>query len=78
MGKGLRSNEHRAVMGVLVGARKSRRLTQKQLAKRLRKPQSYISKIELGERSCGVGEFIRIARALREDPKVLFARVVDW
>jgi transcriptional regulator with XRE-family HTH domain len=78
MGKGLRSDEHKAFIAVLVGTRKAKGLTQEQLAKRLKKPQSYISKIESGERTCGVGEFIRIARGLRMDPKLLFARVVDW
>ena len=78
MGKGLRTDEHTAVVAVLVGARKAKGLTQGQLAKRLKKQQSYISKIETRERTCSIVEFIRIARAMREDPIALFTRVVQW
>ncbi len=78
MAKSLRTYEHRALMAVLIGARKDRGLTQKQLAKRLKKPQSYIGKIEAGERRCDIPEFIKIAKAMRWDPEVLFRRVVRW
>lgn len=76
MAKGLRSDEHRAVITVLVGVRKARGLTQEDVAKRLKKPQSHVSKIESGERACTVGEFIRMARAMKEDPAKLFALVL--
>jgi transcriptional regulator with XRE-family HTH domain len=43
-------------------------MTQQQLADRLGKPQSFISKYEGGERRIDVIEFITIAEALEMDP----------
>jgi transcriptional regulator with XRE-family HTH domain len=73
--KSLRSREHRAVIAVLVTARKAAGLTQVELAKRLRKPQSYVSKYETGERRLDVPEFIRVCRCLKADPAVLIDQI---
>ena len=62
--KSLRSREHRAVIAVLVATRKTAGLSQQQLAARLRKPQSFVSKYETGERRLDVAtnfELVRIA-----------------
>jgi transcriptional regulator with XRE-family HTH domain len=48
-------------------------LTQRTLAARLKKPQSFVAKYEGGERRLDVVEFIRIARALDADPLKLLA-----
>jgi transcriptional regulator with XRE-family HTH domain len=53
---------------LLVAARERAGLTQQQLADRLGKPQSFISKYEGGERRIDVIEFIAIADALQMDP----------
>ncbi len=52
---------------MLVAAREKAGLTQQQLADRLGKPQSFISKYEGGERRIDVIEFIAIADALDMD-----------
>jgi transcriptional regulator with XRE-family HTH domain len=52
-------------------------MTQRDLAARLRRPHSFIGRIEAGERRIDVIEFIEIARVLGADPKELFGRVVD-
>lgn len=49
-------------------ARKAAGLTQAKLAKRLRKPQSFISKYENGEQPLDVVEFVEVTRALGLDP----------
>lgn len=48
-------------------ARKNRGITQVLLAKRLDKPQSYVSKYENGERRLDVVEFLDIAACLELD-----------
>jgi len=73
--KSLRSREHRAVIAVLVAARKVAGLTQQQVAVRLRKPQSFVSKYETGERRLDVPEFIRVSRRLGADPADLLRQV---
>jgi transcriptional regulator with XRE-family HTH domain len=65
--KSLRSPAHVRLLQLLVTAREKAGLTQQQLADRLRKPQSFISKYEGGERRIDVIEFIAIAEALEMD-----------
>jgi transcriptional regulator with XRE-family HTH domain len=52
---------------LLVEARKSRGLLQEDLAVRVSKPQSFVSKYERGERRLDFPEFITIATALGLD-----------
>lgn len=52
-------------------ARKQRGLTQTALAAVLRKPQSFVSKYECGERLLSFVETIEVCRALNLDPKAL-------
>ena len=63
-------------MAVLVKTRKAAGLTQQQLAKRLKRPQSYVSKYETGERRLDVPEFIRISRSLNADPENLISQIL--
>ncbi len=52
----------------LAKARKAAGLTQVALARRLSRPQSFVSKFERGERRLDVIEFLDIAAALDMDP----------
>ena len=52
----------------MIAARKRAGLTQQDVAKRLRKPQSFVAKYEGGERRIDVVEFITIMRAIGADP----------
>ncbi|MGH2449507.1 MAG: helix-turn-helix domain-containing protein [Chloroflexota bacterium] len=74
--KALRSRTHRTVCAVLVEARKGSGLSQHELARRLRRSQSFVAKIEVGERRIDVVEFIEIARALGCDPRELLERAL--
>jgi len=74
--KSLRSRTHRNLCAVLVEARKGAELSQEELARRLRRSQSFIAKIEVGERRLDVLEFIEIARALNRDPSELLSHVL--
>lgn len=68
MPKSLFSREYRSFCGQLLEERKAARLKQAAVARRLRKPQSYVSKYEAGERRLDVIEFLHIARAIGFDP----------
>jgi transcriptional regulator with XRE-family HTH domain len=66
--KTLTSPDHIRMREMLLAARIKAGLTQKQLAERLDKPQSFVSKYETGERLLDVIELIWIARELEFDP----------
>jgi transcriptional regulator with XRE-family HTH domain len=65
------------LIGILVEARERARLTQRDLAARLKRPHSFVGRIEAGERRVDVIEFIEIARVMEADPRELFAKVLD-
>jgi transcriptional regulator with XRE-family HTH domain len=75
MPKTLRSFRQRQLTALLVQTRRARGLTQAEVAARLGKPQSFIAKIEGGERRLDVIEFIDLAYALRVRPVDLIARL---
>lgn len=66
--KHLRSAKHRALLATIARARKSAGLMQRQLAARLKRSNSFVWKIEAGERRVDLLEFIEIARCLDQDP----------
>jgi transcriptional regulator with XRE-family HTH domain len=67
--------EYKWLGAMLLAAREDVGLTQKVLAKRLRKPQSFVSSYERGQRRVDILEFIRICAAIGIDPARLFAKV---
>ena len=75
--KTLRTKGHRALIELLVATRTHAGLTQRELATRLKRPHSFIGRIEAGERRVDVVEFIEIARVLGTDPQHLFAKLVE-
>lgn len=77
MTKSLHSPEYTALLRTLLEARKQSGMTQREVADRLGKPQSYIAKIEGGERRLDVVEFVFLAKALDLDPTSLFGQVLN-
>ena len=75
MTKSVFSDRYALFLATIVQARKEAGLTQSELASRLGKPQSYISKAERGERRIDVVEFIDLSQALGEDPPELIKRL---
>lgn len=53
---------------LLVETRKTAGLTQAELARKLNRPQSFVSKVERGERRLDVVEFFEVAQAIGIDP----------
>lgn len=62
--KSIHRKEYRELLAALALARKEAGMTQAELAKKLKKPQSYISKIENGERRLDVMELMEIAKVV--------------
>ena len=62
------TDSYRRFQRILVTARKSKGMSQDALAKLLKKPQSFVSKYERGERRIDVVEFLDVAKALELDP----------
>jgi len=60
---------------LLAEARRGAGLTQVDLAKRLSRPQSFVSKFERGERRLDVIEFLDIAAALDIEPYKFLSKV---
>jgi len=60
---------------LLIEARNTAGVTQVDLAKRLSRPQSFVSKFERGERRLDVIEFLDIAEALSIDPYAFLAKL---
>jgi transcriptional regulator with XRE-family HTH domain len=56
---------------LLAEAREAKGLTQVELASRLGRPQSYVSKYEAGDRRLDVVEFMEVANAIGCDPHVV-------
>lgn len=67
MPSSLHSHHYQIFRSLLVSAREKSGLTQVQIAERLEKPQSFISKYERGERRLDFPEFIELADVLGID-----------
>jgi ribosome-binding protein aMBF1 (putative translation factor) len=73
--KQLRSPRHRALIAAIVAARQAAGLTQRQLAAKLKRSNSFVWKLEAGERQLNVLEFIEIARVLEIKASKLMAEI---
>lgn len=69
--------DHKLVGECLEAVRKSVGMTQQELAKRLRKPQSFVSSYESGQRRIDLFELSRIVTALDGDVHVVAARILS-
>jgi transcriptional regulator with XRE-family HTH domain len=61
----------------MIQARTKANITQSDLAKKLKKPQSFVSKYENGERRLDVVEFIAVCKALGIDAKKILANLLS-
>lgn len=66
----------KVLIKVLVDARVESGMTQRQLAIKLGRQHSFVSKIESSVRNISVIEFIEVARALNADPAKLLVKVI--
>lgn len=75
MPKSLNSPRHELLKAALIEQRKAARLTQAEVAYRLGRPQSYIAKVEGGERRIDVVELIELAQVIGLDVRDLVQRL---
>lgn len=66
--KSVHSREQQIFCELMIEARTKADLTQEKLAKRLKRPQSFIAKYEGGERRIDIVEFVAVAKAIGADP----------
>ena len=69
------SDEYQRVINALKKARKDKGITQAQLAEALGKPQSFIAKVESGERRLDVVEFVHLAKRVGADVQEIIASI---
>ena len=75
MSKSLHSEAWKRLLSGLIAAREDAGVTQIELGQRLNRTQSFISKVERGERRLDVVEFCEWARLLGYQPDELIVRV---
>jgi transcriptional regulator with XRE-family HTH domain len=75
MAKTFHSRKYKSVCSYLEEVRRQRGLSQAQIAEKLSKPQSFVSKYESGERRLDVVEFFEICCALELDWSSAFAEL---
>ena len=68
--------EHKIIGAQLATVRKRAGVTQQELARRLRKPQSFVSAYENGQRRLDLLELSRVAQALQADPQVICSSIL--
>jgi len=73
MMKTIYSKEYRKIIELLKKARSESKLTQVEVAKKLKKPQSYISKCEACERRVDLLELTKLAKIYKK-PIVYFIK----
>ncbi|MEX3960310.1 Xre family transcriptional regulator [Trinickia symbiotica] len=71
----IHDRRYRQLAALLMETRKQRGLLQQDLAERLGRPQSFVSKYESGARRIDVIELLDILRALEADPHEFIDRI---
>ncbi|MBI1236590.1 MAG: helix-turn-helix domain-containing protein [Alphaproteobacteria bacterium] len=72
-----RSEEYQRLQTWLRKARQDTGLTQFELAEKLGRPQSFVAKIESGERRVDIFEFVQICEALGLNPNEALMAIIN-
>ena len=73
--KSVHTDQYNAFLKLIIAARQTSELTQQELANKLNKPQSYVSKYERGERRLDVVEFLALAELMGIDSQDFIDRL---
>jgi transcriptional regulator with XRE-family HTH domain len=80
-GSGMRrttkTDDHLTFRELLLATRKKNDVTQAEVAKRLGRPQSFVAKVENGERRLDVVELVSYARAIGAEPLAIMREIVE-
>lgn len=76
MPRSSRSPRQARLQELLIQKRVAAGLTQEEVARRLRRPQSFVSKYETGERRLDIVELMEVAEVLGADPRWLVAELI--
>jgi transcriptional regulator with XRE-family HTH domain len=68
---------HDRAIAALVAAREAAGLTQRDLAERIGRPQSFIAKIETKERNLSLSEFVELVDAIGAAPADLLNSILE-
>ncbi len=77
MQKSVYTRAYQRLLQELLAQRQAAALTQQDLAEKLGKPQSFVSKFERGERRLDVVEFLDVCRALEADALAILEKVAS-
>ena len=77
MTRSVSSKEYEHFRQLLIEARKRAGLTQAEIAGKLERSQSFVSKYERGKRRLDVIEFLQVAKALDVDPHCVIASITS-
>ncbi|HCA3582013.1 helix-turn-helix transcriptional regulator [Enterobacter hormaechei] len=69
------SKEYQMVIRTLREARIANHITQEELAKAFGRPQSFIAKVESGERRLDIVEFVKLCRLINIDPASILGKL---
>jgi transcriptional regulator with XRE-family HTH domain len=76
MSRTIGSQKHEALRAFIVEKRKAAGLRQVDVAKRMRRYQSYITHIETGQKEIGVVELLELSEAIGFDPREAIKRLL--
>ncbi len=76
MSRTLQSSRHQALKEFLIEKRKKAGLTQTDVAKKLRRYQSFVANVETGQRKLDVVELLAFAEAIGFDPREAIKRLL--
>jgi len=74
--KSVHTRNYRLFLELLIKARKDAGVTQEQLARRLNRPQSFVSKCENGERRLDVIELLEFLQSIGVEPMGFLKKIV--
>lgn len=78
MSKSLYSDDNQRLCAILRRERTRAGLQQKELALRISRNQSFVTRYETGQKTLDVHELLEICRALQYDPHLVIDELMSW